>query len=99
MVWISHVDPRVKRTVQIGHYSQIGAALARLRSLGTAQAVSATAIAQPATSAIVFAGGEGRGATLIRVFVAMWLVSAQLFRKASQEEARAGDARIGPRPN
>lgn len=76
----------MKRTVQTGHFSQIGAALARLRSLGTAQAVSAT-------SAIAIAGGEGRGAAVIWIFVAMWLVSAQLLRKASQQEARAGNAR------
>ena len=83
----------MKRMVQTGHFSQIGAALARLRSLGMAHAMSATAVAQPTTSPIPFAGGEGRGAALIWIFVAMWLVSAQLFRKASQQEARAGNAR------
>jgi len=61
--------------------------------LSKAQAVSATAIAQPATSANAFASGEGRGAALIWIFVAMWLVSAQLLRKASQQEAKAGIAR------
>ena len=35
----------------------------------------------------------GRAAALIWVFVAMWLVSARLFRKASQQEAKASNAR------
>ena len=39
--------------------------------LGMAQAMAATALAQAVTSAIVFASGEGRGAALIWVFVAM----------------------------
>lgn len=73
--------------------AMIGAALARLESLGMARAMAATASAQVATSAIAFASGEGRGAMLIGVFVAMWLMSAELFRKASQQEARACGAR------
>lgn len=71
----------------------IGAALARLRSLGMAQAMAAAAVAQAATSGIAFANGEGRGTLLIWGFTAMWLVSAQLFRKAAQREAKGGDTR------
>lgn len=73
--------------------AMIGAALARLASLGMARAMAATAFAQAVTSAIAFASGEGYAAALILVFVAMWLASAQLFRKAAQQEARAGNAR------
>lgn len=71
----------------------IGAALARLESLGMARVMAATALAQAATSAIAYASGEIRGAALIWVFVAMWLVSARLFRKAAQQEARATKVR------
>lgn len=76
-----------------GVIAMIGAALARLESLGMARAMAMTALVQAATSGIAFASGEGRGAALIWVFVTMWLVSAQLFRKAAQQEARAANVR------
>lgn len=73
--------------------AMLGAALARLETSGMARAMAATALVQAVTSAIAFASGESRAAALIWAFVAMWLVSAQLFRKAAQQEARAGNAR------
>jgi hypothetical protein len=66
---------------------------ARLKPLGMARAMEATAVAQAATCVFALAMGEGRGALLIGWLVVMWLVSAQLFRKAARQEAGARGVR------
>ena len=51
-----------------------------------ARAMEATAFAQVLVSVITLAIGEGYIFVLTGCFVAMWLVSAQLFRKAAREQ-------------
>ena len=63
----------------------VGAALAKLRAAGMARAMLATAVAQALVVAAAFAiGGDARGAMLSALFVAPWLLSSALFRRASQ---------------
>lgn len=69
----------------------LGALIARFRPQGMARALAATAIAQAAAGAIglIFFRGEGmnQGAALTvltGLLVAMWLVSAWLFRKSAR---------------
>lgn len=70
----------------------IGAVLARFRPAGMARALAATALAQVLVGAVALAGGWGTtyeltmGTTL---FTALWLVSAGLFWKASNDAASA----------
>ncbi|MET0582491.1 MAG: hypothetical protein ABWZ08_11045 [Pseudoxanthomonas sp.] len=64
----------------------------RLKSLKLARAMEATALAQAATSAMTLAMGEGYEFLLTGFFVALWLISAQLFRKAARQEAEQGRA-------
>lgn len=71
----------------------IAVAVARLKTLGMARAMEATAVAQAATCVVALAMGEGHGSVLIAWFVGMWLVSAQLFRKAARQEAGARSVR------
>ena len=49
-----------------------------------------TAVAQAVVSIITVVIGEGYIFVLTGFFVAMWLMSAQLFRKAARDEARVG---------
>lgn len=70
----------------------IAVTFARLKPLGMARAMEATAIAQAVTLVITLAIGEGYIFVLIGFFVAMWLISAQLFRKAARQEAGVGGA-------
>ena len=67
-------------------------ALSRLRPLGMARAMEVTALAQVLVSLITLAIGEGYIFVLTGCFVAMWLISAQLFRKAAREEVDPGSA-------
>lgn len=63
----------------------IGAAFARLRAPGMARAMLAAGIAQALVVAAAFAvGGDTRGAATSALFVAPWLLSSALFRRASQ---------------
>lgn len=71
--------------------SLIATALTRLKAAGMALAMGATAIAQAVTSVMTLSLGEYQGFVLTLVFVAMWLISAQLFREAVRQEALAGN--------
>ena len=62
----------------------------RLRPPGMARAMEVTALAQVLVSVITLAIGEGYIFVLTGCFVAMWLVSAQLFRKAAREQTGQG---------
>jgi hypothetical protein len=63
---------------------------ARLKPLGMARAMEATAVAQGAACIAALALDGVYVFALTLVFLAMWLVSAQLFRKAAREEADVG---------
>jgi hypothetical protein len=65
----------------------IAAACSRLKPLGMARAMEITAAVQVLVSLITFAMGEGYIFVLTGFFVALWLVSAQLFRKSARDEA------------
>ena len=81
----------------------IGAISARFQSQAMARAMFATAVAQALVAVIALVAGLGStgpiwpldilGAT--GVFVAWWLISAWLFRKAAQEQSPAGPAPAG----
>ena len=60
--------------------------VSRLRPLGMAHAMEATAAAQAVVSAITLAIGEGQIFVFTAVFVVLWLASAQLFRKAARDQ-------------
>ena len=63
----------------------VGAALAKLQAPGLAKAMLATSISQALVVAAAFAiGGDPRGAACSALFVAPWLLSSALFRRASQ---------------
>lgn len=63
----------------------VGAAMAKLQAPGLAKAMLATAIAQALAVATAFViGGDPRGAFFSALFVAPWLLSSALFRRASQ---------------
>lgn len=66
----------------------IGALLARLRPAGLATAMIATAAAQTLVAVIAQAYGHFTW-ILTAVFVALWLGSAWLFRKAARDQAAA----------
>ena len=67
----------------------VAVAFSRLRPLGMARAMEITAVAQGVACVITLAIGEDYIFVLAGFFVAMWLVSAQLVRKAARE---MGDA-------
>jgi hypothetical protein len=81
----------------------IGAISARFQPQAMARAMFATAVAQALVAAIALAAGWGStgpiwpldilGAT--GFFVALWLISAWLFRKAAQEQSPAGAGPAG----
>ena len=60
----------------------VGALVARLRPLGMAWALVATAAAQGAVAGIAAAAGLGSAGAVTLIFAALWLASAWLFRKA-----------------
>ena len=68
----------------------IGAVIARFQPRGLARALVATALAQALVAMIALAAGLGSALTLTGVFVALWLASAWLFRKAAREQASVG---------
>ena len=71
----------------------VGAMIARSRSLGMARAMLATALAQALVAVIALIAGFGSTGPswpldilgLTGFFVALWLISAWLFRKAAQQ--------------
>ncbi len=69
-----------------------GALIARFRPEGMARALAATALAQAAVAVIALVAGFGEALILNAAFVALWLGSAWLFRKAGQEQTLAGPA-------
>lgn len=67
-----------------------GALLARFRSEAMARALVGTALAQAAVAVIALAAGWGSTLWLTGFFVALWLTSARLFRRAAREQGLAG---------
>jgi hypothetical protein len=67
----------------------IGAVIARFRPHGMARAMVATALAQALVAVIALITGFGYTLILTGFFVALWLTSARLFRKAARERAPA----------
>jgi hypothetical protein len=61
----------------------LGASAARLRPVGMSRAMVATALAQVLVAVIALVAGWGSAGTLTAFFVALWLLSAWLFRRAS----------------
>jgi hypothetical protein len=62
----------------------IGAAIARLRPMGMARAMLATAVAQAAMTLYALVGGYADAALPIGAFMLPWLASAAVFKKAAQ---------------
>ena len=71
----------------------IGVVLSRLEPLRLARAMEVTAVAQAVVCVITVFIGEGYIFVLTGFFVGMWLLSAQLFRKAARDQA---DAQLMP---
>ena len=67
----------------------IAVVLTRLEPLRLARAMEVTAVAQAVVCVITVLIGEGYIFVLTGFFVAMWLLSAQLFRKAAREQVGA----------
>lgn len=70
----------------------IGAVIARFQPHGMARALVATALAQASVAVIALIAGLGYTLMLTGFFIALWLTSARLFRKAAQEQGFAGAA-------
>jgi hypothetical protein len=75
----------------------IGAVVARVRPHGMARALFATALAQASVAVIAVIGGLGspesgpmQVAGVNGMFVALWLASAWLFRRAARDQAPVG---------
>ncbi len=80
----------------------IGALIARFRPHGMARALFATALAQALVAVITVLAGLGAPVTppwalliLNGFFIALWLVSAWLFRKAARKQPPAGSGLEG----
>lgn len=65
-----------------------GAFLASFRARGLVIAMTATAAAQAATAVVALAGGHFTF-VIVGFFMTGWLMSAWLFRRAAEEEARS----------
>ena len=72
----------------------IGAFIARFQPHGMAQALVATALAQSLVAVIALIAGLGEPPLwfLTAFYIALWLTSAALFRKAAREQTPAGPA-------
>ncbi len=70
----------------------IGAVIARFQPHGMARALVATALVQALVAVIALVAGLGYTLILTAFFVALWLTSARLFRKAAREQTPAGAA-------
>ena len=66
----------------------IGAIIARFQPHGMALALVATAVAQTLVAVIVLIAGLGYSFVVTGIFVALWLISAWLFRKSGEEAPR-----------
>jgi len=66
----------------------IGAAIARFQPRGMALTLAATAVAQTLVAVIALTIGLGDTIVVTGVFVALWLISAWLFRKSGEEARR-----------
>jgi len=64
----------------------VGSVIARFRPDGMARALVATALAQALVVVIALGAGLGSPLILTGFFVALWLGSAWLFRKAAREQ-------------
>jgi hypothetical protein len=64
----------------------VGAFAARFRPQGMARALVATALAQALVAVIALTAGLGSALVLTGIFMALWLVSAWLFRRAAREQ-------------
>ena len=75
----------------------IGALIARFQPYGMARALVATALAQALVAVIALIAGLGYTPLVILTgfFVALWLTSAWLFRKAAREQVPTVAAPIG----
>lgn len=62
----------------------------RLEARGMARAMVITAIAQAVACVVALVKDGAYVFVLTGVFMAMWLVAAQLFRKAAEQQAKAG---------
>jgi len=67
-----------------------GALVARLRPRAMARAMTAAAIAQALAFAVALAAGLGFTGPITVFFVALWLISAALFRKAARHSMSPG---------
>ena len=70
----------------------IGAIIARVQPHGMARALVGAALAQALVAVIALIAGLGYTLILTGFFVALWLTSARLFRRAAQEQVFAGAA-------
>lgn len=68
----------------------IGAIIARFQPQGMGRAMVATALAQASVAVIALIAGLGYTLILTAFFVALWLTSAGLFRRAARGQAHAG---------
>lgn len=66
-----------------------GALIARFRPMGMALAMAAMALAQLAVAGVGFYLGERYTVFLMLFWVAAWALSAVLFRRAAEQQARA----------
>ena len=64
-----------------------GAVVARLRPLGMARTMAATALAQALASAVVWVAGLGFTGPITIFFVGLWFASALLFRRAAGDKS------------
>jgi hypothetical protein len=70
----------------------MGALIVRFQPRGMARALVGTALAQVVVAVIALIAGWGSALILTGFFVALWLTSARLFRKAAREQGPAGAA-------
>jgi hypothetical protein len=70
----------------------MGAIIARFQPHGMARALVGMALAQALVALIALSAGWGSALILTGIFVALWLTSAGLFRKAAREQSLAGAA-------
>lgn len=79
-------NPANRMVVAVVGVGIAGALLARFRPRGMALALVATALAQVALAVIAWIAGWGSAFAISACFVALWLLSAWLFRRAAREE-------------
>lgn len=70
----------------------VGAIVARFRPQGMARAMEAAALAQAAMTVYALLGGYREVVLHVGLFIIPWMAAAQLFRKATREQASGGTA-------